>query len=247
MKSLFRIFHLVAVIFLLVTANGVADSQVRLVAVTESGREVVIHESTGEIKKLIISLKGFMLPPTDLVVDIEGIEDLTSLRDIRFDTTPQFADYDFLVESANLEIILISSSYVSNLQFLKSMKKLKAFMVELSGLWFAFGQNASPHTIDLQSNNDLEYFGLMYCGLESFPIFTNIPESLQYIDLTGNEFSITLADTEKLEVLTSVEKVFVWGAEIDPSLLLSFPNLTTDQSDGIVPEYWKSEKGPADD
>ena len=200
-----------------------------LAAVTRSGNTFDIQEVDTRARSVSVVIKGAIATLDDPVVDIRGLDGLKELIDLRFYHVPQIADFRFLENLTQLEILVVSFARVRTVDFLTAMPKMRVMVLEFCDDW----ENDDPlpflaEPLDLSSNRYIEYLGFRVCGLTSLPAFLSIPPSLKVLDLSYNEIIIDDSDRTALDGLRSIDMIFIGGNSVDPKILSDYPNLVLD-------------------
>jgi hypothetical protein len=226
------------ILMLLITAIPITVSGIDLVAVTASGRTVVLAEVEEDITTLEISCRDRGLTLRDPVVDIQGFAELENLRQLHFYHVPQIASYDFLTECTSLRRLVISFGRVRSLGFLSSLRQLKLLHLEFCSDWESdLGLPFVAVPIDLSANDALEYLAFRVCDLKRPPVIKNAPETLNFIDLSYNPMVVDGTDLQALELLKGVDRVVLAGASASASVLERYANLVVESSDRELSEY----------
>lgn len=187
-----------------------------------------------------IQITGAPFSLDNPIVDIEGLEKLELLRSVKIVVSPQISDFSFLSRCSSLEKVLITLSRVSAISFIHEMPELRVLELERSDDWESdLGLPFINDEIDLSRNKKLEYIAFKYCELQDFPHFANVPAALKYLDLTGNDIAIGKNDLHKLEALKRVPYIFIEGQKIETSAAQRYPNLTPENPETIIPDYWQ--------
>jgi hypothetical protein len=231
------IFILLA--FFLAGANLISE-EIAIVAHGADGVAETLSHIDVEAEEVTIHITDPSFSPDNPIVDIEGLEKLEQLKSVKIVVSPQIADFSFLSRCSSIEKVLITLSRVTSISFIYKLPELGVLALERSDDWESeLGLPFINDEIDLSGNTKLEYIAFKYCELQVFPHFTNVPATLKYLDLTGNDIKISKNDLHKLEELTHVPFIFIEEHKMDTSTAERYPNLTPENPETIVPDYWQ--------
>ena len=226
-------------IYLLLAAlipSGLAAND--LVAVTESGKKVVIARVEKDTEAVAITLKNRGFTMKDPVVEITGLSDLNRLRDLSFYHVPQIISFDFLGDCVSLKRLVISFARVISADFLSGLPNLELLHLEICDDWESSGGLPFlSEPLDLSVNNRLEYLAFRICGLNRVPVIVNAPETLEVLDISYNAIDIDETDAPALEALRRVERIFVSGNTVTQAVLEANKNILFENSDPLLSEY----------
>ena len=223
--------------FFLAGANTISE-EIAIVAHGADGASATLNyvDVYAEEVKIHITDTSFSLD--NPIINIEGLEKLEQLKSVQIIVSPQISDFSFLSRCPSLEKVLITLSRVTSISFIHEMPELKVLILERSDDWESdAGLPFIYNEIDLGTNKKLEYIAFTYCALRIFPHFTNVPTTLKYLNLTGNDIEITKNDMFKLEALKHVPYIFIEGEKIDASVAETYPALTPENPDAIIPDH----------
>ena len=148
---------------------GCADEKVSLVKETKNGKEILV------LQKDITELR-FSKP--DYVQQLDGLGQLVNLRRVVFDMTAFVKNFDFLTQNANIEEVVLVAVSIPDFDFLKGLPNLKSLVIRSARL--------GKTEIDLHDNKRIQYLEITYSNLYVFPRIDNIPDTLDYINLSHN-------------------------------------------------------------
>lgn len=209
-----------------------------LVAVTRSGRSILVSQVEPDVRQLSLALHDIDASLDDPIVDIRGFAALEELVDLHIYHAPQIESFEFLADAAGLEVLVISFSRVRTIEFLASMPALRALLLEFCNDWESVsGLPFLESPVDLTPNPRIEYIGFVLCAVDTMPLFASVPESLKYLDLSYNSINLVGKDLERLAELRSLESIFLNGNPVDPSIADSFPNITLSVADSFRRGY----------
>ena len=151
--------------------------------------------------------------------DIEGISKLKRLRKLNIQMGGNYSDYSFLTQLRELEILIMISCSIDNLNFLRNMDNLRILILSNSIIY--------KNEINLQNNKNLKYLditGLYFYNKDAFnssitsmppyvPNIINIPDSLEYLNI-DRSLGIILS-TELLTNLTKTPHVILGRMDIE--------------------------------
>lgn len=202
-----------------------AQSEVAIEARLASGESLVLTRVDARTETLLLGPSPEVLTMADPAVDIEGLESLERLKSLVIVVLPQLTDFGFLADAEGLEHLTISRSRPDGLGFLSHLPKLRTLRIETC-MGPDGGSILSKDTIDLSHNPDLESLSLVDCGLEALPKLVEVPASLEQVDLSWNDLSITGEDTDTLASYGDLETLVLYGVEIDDSVESPGPNIS---------------------
>ena len=115
------------------------------------------------------------------IIAVEGLGQLRFLETIVFDKCAGLSDYSFLKDLPQLKKLFIvdSSERSTDWSFVEKLSNLEVLYHD--------GHHQSAISIDLKNNAKLEYLGFTYGYLQSFHSIYNVPNSLKYLNLQGNQ------------------------------------------------------------
>ena len=209
-----------------------------LVAITASGKSYLLASVEKDVKTLVITCRDSGITLGDPVVDVRGFGELENLRDLRFYQVPQIESFGFLDECASLEKLSISFGRVRNVDFLHGMPDIRVFHLEFCGDWESnIGLPFLAEPLDLSENLRLEYLAFRICDLKRVPILANVPDTLQFVDLSYNAMEIGDLDTPALEAMKDVRRVFLAGNLISAAVSDTYGNLTLEHGESVLSEF----------
>ncbi len=233
-----RALNVVFICLLLVASARFDLAAHDLVAVTESGKKIVIVQVEKDVEALAITFLNRGISMKDPVVDIAGLGDLTLLRDLSFYHVPQIASFEFLSDCVSIERLVISYARVRNVDFLSAMPNIELFHLEICDDWESdIGLPFLADPLDLSANNRLEYLAFRICNLTRVPLLVNVPEALKVLDISYNGIDVDERDTPALHALRRVERIFVNGNTVNAPFLAANKNLLFENSDRLLSEY----------
>jgi len=124
------------------------------------------------------------------LIEVEGLGQLKFLDTIIFDKCSDLRNFSFLMEVPQLKRIFIDTNTGLNIDwdFINQLPNLEVLYVD-------FCRQPSI-SIDLKNNGHLEYIGFTSGVLEIFPTLLNVPNSLKYLNLEGNNIRLLPSNFE---------------------------------------------------
>jgi Leucine-rich repeat (LRR) protein len=113
------------------------------------------------------------------ITGIGGLSQLKHLESIAIGMNPFIEDFSFLKDAPGLKTVIIGENYTyTDLSFVKYLPNLEILFVSTT--------REKEIKLDLVNNKHLEYIAFRHGKLESIPELLNIPDTLRYLNLEGN-------------------------------------------------------------
>ena len=120
------------------------------------------------------------------ITDIKGLDKLTSLKIIIFHNTAFLTRGDFLSDCPWIEMVIFDGVPIQDFTFIKDLSKLKVLVASTCDI--------KTISVDLINNTQLEYLDFSYNSLKDYPKLSNIPKTLKYLNLIGNQIDKPIAE-----------------------------------------------------
>ncbi|ULQ58796.1 hypothetical protein K7I13_09575 [Brucepastera parasyntrophica] len=130
------------------------------------------------------------------VTEIRGLGKSKKLETLVFDMTAFLHDFSFLTDVPGLKKLVIVSIIPENWDFLKDLKKLEILSLR--------GYPKKTIILDLQYNTVLEYLEFYSGTLDTYPDLLNVPDSLQYLNLSYTYITDIPQDKESVTGYTTI-------------------------------------------
>jgi hypothetical protein len=191
-------------------------------------------------------LKGYSY--SERIVDVEGIEKLNSLESVYFSRAPYFDSLDFIKKATQIKKLgfFLHFEYIETSQFLPYLTDLKYFIAgegvnfilgelnfsansELKEIYIDYCTDTKPSPImwDLSTNPKLEKITIYGCNLDNYPLLKNIPERLNYLDLSRNNISNHIIP----ENYKQIDKIYLGSNGLNEIILDKHSNVCFEKSD----------------
>jgi len=134
---------------------------------------------------------------TSAVIGINGLEQLKFLDTIVFNRVSNLNDFSFLEQLPQIKRIFIDYQTQNiNWSFIEKLPNLEVLSVS--------SYRQSIISIDLKNNKNIEYIEFTSGILKAFPTLLNIPDSLLYLNLEGNNITSLPKDFDKYHSTTII-------------------------------------------
>lgn len=217
------LFGLIVVLSLQASPKDIGTA-VEIVARTESGKRVMLTTVAESDRIVRIGPADESVSIDDPIIDIEGLDALSNLEELEIVLLPQLTEYDFLSRSPGLNALTVSYGVLPGLGFIKLLPSLEMLRIEMCR-----GPSGGPvvegRRIPLESVRRIERLILIDCGFEGLPELIDAPDTLVYLDLSWNGFSVGSSDARVLRGYRDIDTVVLAGIEVENRLLEEYPNL----------------------
>lgn len=139
-----------------------------------------------EIRSIDSNIEKLYFAKPLYITDIKGLDKLTKLKTIIFHNTSFLTRADFLSDCPWIEIIIFDGSPIQDFTFIKKLSKLKVLVASTCDI--------KTISVDLINNAQLEYLDFSYNSLKDYPALSNIPKTLKYLNLIGNQIGKPVAE-----------------------------------------------------
>ena len=151
--------------------------------------DIEIHfalNKRSEIRSIDPNIEKLYFAKPLYITDIKGLDKLTKLKTIIFHNTAFLTRTDFLSDCPWIEIIIFDGAPIQDCTFIKKLSKLKVLVASTCDI--------KTISVDLINNTQLEYLDFSYNSLKDYPKLSNIPKTLKYLNLIGNQIDKQIAE-----------------------------------------------------
>jgi hypothetical protein len=115
------------------------------------------------------------------IVAIEGIEQLSDLKEIRFEMTSYISDFSFLRSLSSVEVLRFETMFIPDISFIYEMASLRRLILQ--------GFRTDNVMIDASRLPNLEYFEFTNSQLTEFPLAITKRQKIDTINVAFNRIS----------------------------------------------------------
>jgi hypothetical protein len=171
--------------------------------------------ASGKVQKEVSSATTDLQVSYDVdLTGIGGLQKLAQLKSVSLIGLPSFTDVRMLLSIPHLESVVIDKlPKLRGIESLFSISTLRSIIIRsCPGL-----AGDCPIRIDLAHARSIEYLQIADSGLKIVPVFSSIPKSLRFLNLSGNDF----ATFEPFEKLPSGVTIFLFDNTIEGNSMVS--------------------------